>query len=247
MTPLSQFLQLPVSIEISKFLLYAKFPALNQISSRDSLRRFPSTDFPQMFVIISPFFLLPFFFENCSVYSSMGFRNISHFSIMRLHRELLTSISGSFSWDNDYKFLSKCLKTIARKMLFSCGHLRNVRVKGAFPLIGVAENAATGGFSTGEAFTVILTVSVLENCPSKTFSVTFVVPKGRNILGLTPVADPPFHVQVYVSGDILPSSMEPDPSRIIAAPVLVVGLATWLGPASATGGLFETDETLQLI
>jgi hypothetical protein len=32
-----------------------------------------------------------------------------------------------FSWDNDFKFLSKCPKTIARKMLFSCGHLRNVR------------------------------------------------------------------------------------------------------------------------
>ena len=94
-------------------------------------------DFPQMFVKISPFFLLPFFFENCSAYSNMGFRNISHFSIMRLHRELLISIFGSFSWDNDFKFLSKCPKTIARKMLFSCEHLRNVSCTPNFCSIAV--------------------------------------------------------------------------------------------------------------
>jgi hypothetical protein len=44
--------------------------------------------------------------------------------------------------------------------------------------------------------TVMSTVLVLDNSPSKTVRVTVVVPKGSVTVGLTPLADPSFHVQV---------------------------------------------------
>ncbi len=49
----------------------------------------------------------------------------------------------------------------------------NFTVKGAFPEIGVAQNAATGVLNLHELFTVMLTVSLLDNSPSLTVRVIF--------------------------------------------------------------------------
>jgi hypothetical protein len=68
------------------------------------------------------------FSENGFAYSNICFWNILHFSIVCLHWKLLTSISESFSWDDNCKLVSKYPKTIARIILFSWGHLRKVGI-----------------------------------------------------------------------------------------------------------------------
>jgi hypothetical protein len=52
--------------------------------------------------------------------------NFSHFHIIRLNWELLTSISRDLSQDKCSKLCSKYQKTIAGKILISWEHLRNV-------------------------------------------------------------------------------------------------------------------------
>jgi len=55
--------------------------------------------FLQMPVQFSQFFLLSFFLKTAFLFKHV-FWNILHFSILCLHWKLLTSISGSFSWDD---------------------------------------------------------------------------------------------------------------------------------------------------
>ena len=67
-------------------------------------------------VILPTYPTCPFNFHNffcyrflwkLLAYSTMCFWNLLHFSILCLHWKLLTSISGSFSWDNNWKLLSE--------------------------------------------------------------------------------------------------------------------------------------------
>ena len=107
----------------------AEHECLKILENVNSLLKLPEyiTDFQQMSVQFSQFFCYRFFWKLPCLFKHV-FLNVLHFSIWYLHWKLLISISGSFNWDNNCKFLSKYPKTIARKMLFSWEHLRKVGI-----------------------------------------------------------------------------------------------------------------------
>jgi len=72
-----------------------------------------------MFGKIPQFFLLSFF-RKIALPNQVYVLEISQtFRSCAFIESFLASISESFSWDNNFKLLSKYPKTIARKMLFS--------------------------------------------------------------------------------------------------------------------------------